>query len=540
MSKKKWKRRKCETKSSMPQEKELRRDNPALKIMSGMLRCAILVIVIFLGTSLMILSSEPFNSDKVIGEMFAACLAIIGIAISVWIGLNIANAVDRRDVDELRNSIIEISKQLTDVYGLQGTVEKRSKNMVKLDRISFLDELQKTSCDITSYTLLTIVQNSIKDENTGDIEVVPYERLLECEHAFSSVYENNYREKKSKDYILKRIDDGLQCVDDIRKLMAACPEKYEKFEWLDLYLEYRIGDFNYYKGYNCAAESRMEPFEIAIQAYFNTSERLGAIIPMTIVTDWAVPQGCTKAQQKISAYMCNSLGDAYSNIGAVGEQLVNQKKIDSATLSVYGEKAVFYCNCATQYDDSRENYFRNYGAAMEHQYRTAHRTTSDSARSDFAKIMKAYKTSLEKECTPKGFKVTMSLVDKYVNDVLNITFTRANEKRTPKLGGDEFCRHWNELSTEKQQDVQDKLGELKKYAEMAKTIFPTSEHGYQYLCIYYRDMCAIPKGQDKKSLYESAQDEWEYLALIAPEEAMTTILKNDLNDLNELFSAPCA
>lgn len=524
----------CKKKSKM--RKSETRDSQVLKIMTGMLRCAILVIVIFLGTSLIILSSDQFNSDKVIGEMFAACLAIIGIAISVWIGLNIANAIDRREVDELRNSVIEISGQLTDVYGLQETVENRSKNMVKLDRISFLDELQKTSCDIASYTLYTIIQKQIKDENTKDIEVVPYERLLECEHAFSSVYVNNYRVTKSKDYILKRIEDGLKCVDDIRKIIAVCPEKYEKFNWLDLYLDYRVGDFNYYRGYNCAADSRMEPFEIAIQAYLNTSEQLGAKLPTRMVTDWAVPQGCTEVQKKISAYMCNSVGDAYSNIVAVGRQLVKQQKIDVATLSLYGEKAVFYCNCATQYDDSRETYFRNYGAAMEHQYTTAH---SGYLKPDFAKIMGAYKTSLEKECTPKGFKVTMSLIDKYINRVLNITFTKANEKRIPKLGGDDFCRHWRALSDEEQRDVQNKLAELKKYAEMAKTIFPNSSYGYQYLCIYYRDMCAIATGPDKRSLHKSAQDEWEHLALIARNEAMTTILKNDLNDLIESFSVPC-
>ena len=61
-------------------------------------------------------STSMESSEKYIADLLASGLAIVGIAISVWAGLNIANAIERKDVDLIDTKIKEAYSNIEEIH----------------------------------------------------------------------------------------------------------------------------------------------------------------------------------------------------------------------------------------------------------------------------------------------------------------------------------------------------------------------------------------------------------------------------------------
>ena len=147
-------------------------------------------------------------------------LAIIAIAISVWAGLNIANAIERRELDKfddkLKNSedrledrLKESEEKLKKVDEIEPIVKRNEKIQNTLFNM-FQNELLKTANDEATYWLY----NQIIDPNKVNIKdidsilsdlVVVEELFFQVYTTHTSVQKNeSFRSSESKNYRITR------------------------------------------------------------------------------------------------------------------------------------------------------------------------------------------------------------------------------------------------------------------------------------------------------------------------------------------------
>jgi hypothetical protein len=298
------------------------------------------------------------------------------------------------------------------------------------------------------------------------------------------------------------------------------------------YLEYRIAELKFYRGYCCLKSEREKNFLDAIEKYIKLAEFFGAQLPVYENFDFLADDSNIKYKKcdgkiaVISAYFCNTIGEAYSQIVMVKEHI----QATEETINEYGQKALFYCFYATKWDDI-ETYYRNYGCAIERHYEVSDKT--------FNKLKEIYTTALLSKPKLNCFHVLLSLYDKYFNQHLGIKSVKPDKEREFRLNDEFYQNAWYVLEENKKNLLLNVLDDLKKKSSVAATMYPDKSLGYTYSCIYNRDMCIINKVDIQKSnvYYLEGLKYLEVLEVVAPSAALTKILRRDFNNLAQFFNA---
>lgn len=497
------------------------------------------------------------GSEKIEASLLSVCISIIGLAVAVWTGLNIANSIDKRHVDELRNNINDLSNEVKtqatnindDYYKINKDVEifksqiKENENLRKkeqnnVDKGKLLHEMYFTADDETTKKLIEKVAEISNEYNA------PFLQLVEVEQKYRSVYAMHRSEFNQDEDLLKEAAEGIEIAETIMSKVYSIPS-------LCLYLNYRMGCFNFYSGYCCLGKDRVNFYEKAIYFFEDCTKLMDAFIPkfdsdvVSLNTHFIK---CKDAVPGISAHLCNSIGESYSKIIQIKTSLIKNKICSEEQMDDYGKHAVFYCGYANFWVD-KNVYKRNYACALERHFgfKTPYYQT----------ICDEYLKALIKGAdNVNNFKNVVSIYDKHINLFLEINFASPNKKRNPSLDSDEFAKHLIKIDAKGNEDFKKTLSELHKLALQTKTIHPKEYVGYQYDCIYYRDRCAvfgnyklendtesIAKAKENAQKYlDLAEENWVYLNLIAPFDPdkpnvnpMTQILRNDLDDLKNLL-----
>ena len=78
-------------------------------------RIAVIIITTITIVSIIIITFIKSNNsvEKYEADLMASGLAIIGIAISVWAGLNIANAIEKKEVEDIKGLLEKLSKEIS-------------------------------------------------------------------------------------------------------------------------------------------------------------------------------------------------------------------------------------------------------------------------------------------------------------------------------------------------------------------------------------------------------------------------------------------
>ncbi len=486
--------------------------------------------------------------DRVESSIISTGLSILGIAVAVWTGLSIANTIDKKRIDEidegfkekqkgLEESIDEIGKRINDEKnGLERLYNQANKNQKIANSIykdRFLQELCSTGSDPTSVKLFDLFRNNDIESN------VSFFKLLEIEQKFLLVYTLHDSVFKHDEKLIKTAEDGIT----IAKKMCNTTSN----STVKLYLKYRMADFYFYMGYCCIGEERYIRFANSIEIYTKIAKDFSTYIPSFEDVSYAqIEYKAPEEEYALFAYFCNAIGEAYSKIEQNREELLREGHTKEE-LDLYGKKAVYYCAYANHWGN-KSLYKRNLGCAIERFY--GFKNYKNTLVSIYDEALKLAPSN------PSNYKVVLSLKDKCINDSLEIRSILPDEKRQPKLSSKEFAEKWNSLSTQSKKEVSDDLSLLHTLSEQAKTIHPAKSVGYQYACIYFRDMCAIygnhmlqtdsaVMGQMKleaKQHFDQAEENWALLNIIAPydsnrprENPMTQILRNDLDDLKSLL-----
>ena len=276
-------------------------------------------------------------------SLLATGIAIIGVAITVWTGLNIANSINRRELEELKLDSERIKKSVE--------VSFNNYNMF------FLQELLKTSKDIISMYFYDKFRRYFDKLQNRNEDVLS---LMEIEHIFVEIYSLYISGTVQHKLLIAKANDGLKKIEDY--VSSKQPEGLVK-----QYLDYRIAEFKYYKGYNEKKPKDVyECFMGAINICTNFAKQID--IPLEYYEDKRDnPPDYNGILVEMACYLAGAIGNSYSRVVNVcGKEAEFETK---KNMEDYANKAVYFCGCAAKWSKNtpyeREVYFRNLGCAYE-------------------------------------------------------------------------------------------------------------------------------------------------------------------------------
>ena len=341
----------------------------------AMLSCvALLIVALSPLMSNIYQSNKPSSEDK----LLSAGIGIIGLAIAVWGGLNIANSIERKDLEELRSRTDSI-KQL--VYNMD--------NIESLEYDAFLQALLRTKNDeLTAYFYRKFSRYSINTKEN-------FFTLTRIEDLFGQVLDlHNTKDHYDKE-LIEKAGYAISCIEDY----------HTSDRLITTYLSLRNAEFHYYCGYvGESGYQKFQDFSFAFELYLNTLPELDITFPKR-KKDGQIPELPDGIDRKLAIYMANTLGDTCSMILPLKKQLTSpsaskeqhrryprnsqklrltspsaskEQEIEKSVLAQYAENAIFYCGCAVKWADGYsdkeidandyhyfEVYYRNYAVAYE-------------------------------------------------------------------------------------------------------------------------------------------------------------------------------
>ncbi|MBP3392828.1 MAG: hypothetical protein J6L76_08625 [Clostridia bacterium] len=448
-------------------------------------------------------ASMIHKERKIEINLISTGLSIIGLAVTVWTGLNIINVLERKEFELIKN----------DVEATKNAIGNISNKIKKADQIKLLNEMYYTVEDAATKELIKIIQ-AIPD---ADIAQIDFVTLLEIERRFNNVYRIRNSDGKHSDLLLHEVSQGEELI--YSQLNTV------NHTTITLYLKYRLAEFHFYSGYYYSGQDGCETFGKAADLYFETAPGFHAYVPKyTNIPvddiDFTFPH--SKDEQKISAYFCNSIGEAYSKITEYMKKMDNYNSDNENAF-----KAIFYCAYATKWEKS-EVYLRNYGCAIERK--------EDVSEQNYSRLKEIYDDAFGTKCTKNSLKTLMSVMDKRFNANLKIEIINIDkgEKRHPPLNNLFYKDNWNQLDETRQKQLIEMLQELNIKAKLTQKVYPSALHGYIYSCIYNRDMYLISNqdAPESRVYLENAQLELEVLEMLDRDDPVVRLLKMDMDALN--------
>lgn len=381
---------------------------------------AVIIIVlidalcIFAACSIFLTNPNLEQTEAVFeSSLLSSGLSIIGIAISVWAALNIINALDKKDFEALKEKYELLhNEQEKRRQEIEEENERQREQQQENNKNLFIGELIKSIADYSAELLVEKMGTITATSN------IPFVEMIRVEQLFSNAYQLHERKKDDKE-LEKTASEGMQCAEE---LLSKLEEQADIPREILLYLSYRIGEFCFYKAY-CKSVVATEVkilFEKAINQYENSMDLFNVRIP-NFDADKEYPRIVSEESpenRKISYYMCNTIGEAYSKIIERSASL-RKAGVAEDLLALYGKKAVFYCTYAVAWSDYKiEKYLRNLGCALERVYGEQKCIGENAIRiSDvYQKAMNASVT--QAKIPEKVFYTWLSFDHKYSNHII--------------------------------------------------------------------------------------------------------------------------
>ena len=330
-------------------------------------------------------STSMESSEKYIADLLASGLAIVGIAISVWAGLNIANAIERKDVDLIDTKIKEAYSNIEEIHNDVDGVRNDKQNV---NYNTFLQELLKTGNDEVSAHFY---------KSFSVIKKIEWEELIEMvllEQNFSELY-NNYGEKsKVKSSLVNKSNEGIKKAEKLLKCLDSIEDGNIR-NLVQRYLQYRKTEFHFMNGYMVDKEKSYVEFELAAQGFEESQKLFGINLPNVGSN---IENYVQKDNLELAIYFANSIGEACSKV-THREDIPKddaprpEKERFMEKMNPYSEKAIFYLELAVKLSEKlpqREVYYRNLGCAYERKDRNNFKFGNEAEN-----IIKSYRKALK-------------------------------------------------------------------------------------------------------------------------------------------------
>lgn len=298
-------------------------------------------------------------------------ISIFGIVISIWVGLNIYNVLEREKVKLAHQAA-------TEALEIANQAAENSHQFKELTLFSIMNVLSEQApfYSFVSY-LLYQFNPEINKTLLDHFDKKTLDDFLRIEHLFSSASKLNRSGKRVESRILA--EKGIDCCNFY---LEKCSAKYlREPSFVKGYLYLRRGDFKFYCGYHYVNEIGINYLNEAVTDYKNAlmyiwgsiekGEKFSKIPPMPLFNEEnnAITEEDDDRTLLMLAYLYNVIGESYN----VRAQYRNQYGSSPETKRF---ACVYFnaCYCIYQALQERKRpahhvfaiYLRNYGTALEH------------------------------------------------------------------------------------------------------------------------------------------------------------------------------
>ena len=270
-------------------------------------------------------------------------IGTIGLALTVWAGLNISNIISRKEVDGIKEEV-ETLKGITK-FELRPFADQNRATLLQ----QFIVELERKQEDPIAQYFLADIRNIPENE-----EGIPYAILIEIEMLITQVALRHRSKYTYDETLIKLADQGL---DRIRQVQSCDQVKQ--------YLVYREADFMFYKGY--CDRDRIE----STKDFLNVANA----IRKKLTYDSFKTE--LRNDDRTLAYLDNMLGETYSKIvhyyadvSKTEEREMLERVLDENLCQIdkIADMAVKHCKVAVN-RKATSMYYRNLGCAYERKAR---------------------------------------------------------------------------------------------------------------------------------------------------------------------------
>ena len=310
------------------------------------------------------------TAETIESALLANGLAIIGIVVAVWAGLNIVQAVERGKYEALSK---EVEKYREEVK--QYREERR-----QINRNAFINQLERSNEILTKY-LGRVLKKEIPE--IAEVSASIYAKLCDIEQKFSSMYFAHYQQKtavkrEDKDVLLNELDDVEREVDT-------------KSGGIRLYLIVRKAEVYFYSAYFAESVEHKMEMDKAIRNYYRAFPRLRECIRGR--AGISAIMSCGIEGFVCIAYMLNMIGEANNKM----YELCKGGEDDTDEYEKEAENAFKALESLLKLDMSvaREVYYRNYGTFLEHRYRKLKRAGFSEKEELSNRIQNLYEKAIE-------------------------------------------------------------------------------------------------------------------------------------------------
>lgn len=425
--------------------------------------------------------NEITIEQKAESTLLSTGLAIIGLAISVWAGLNIIQVLEKGKLDTLSKEVNLYRQERCD-----------------LNKRNFLNNILELNDTLNRH--LYKMFSKIEDDN--DSLAALYFECNKIELNFQKVYaKQNHIQRNIPVQYYK---DTIEEID--RWLKEIINSEYKNKDVFIKYLKVRLAEFYFYLGYNVSADESISCFEKVIDYYVEVFEDLKN--PELMMQK----RYYLELDKELTRYMFNTMGEAYSKIlqGYIDSQEKDENIDEIAKkLEVFYEYSIRLIE--QRQNNAKEGFevnYRNYGCALERINKYKYHGKDDFGDKEvFNKIKELYQKAIDEvifidneQLREQTFHVYVSLYYKYMKYIGIIDSFKNNKAKLNVLKGE-----YNNLEKYTK--------EVDFYTTCAINIMPLNMYFWKIKTFVERDytMWAIARNDKKKAKqhYEIFKEWWD-------------------------------
>lgn len=264
---------------------------------------SIVVIFVFVVWSIHFIRNIDYVSDEMdlpstVIFLLEFGLAIIAIAVSVWIGLNIYNVIAKDD-------LVTLESQIADLKTVEERLKTTQRNQNAAVRSLLLSSLMKTQTDEMSVLFI----DSISELRLEVLDSALLSEMLLIEESFANIVDGY--NKRNRAVIEKFYVAGKGYCQQFREALDRDAKQLEEMGILYFYKSYlffRRADFNFYYSIRPSNPPNRNQAN-AIRKYCELlSESIEDYNRVLSLLSASLPDGVPK---RIKSYMDNSMGYSY-------------------------------------------------------------------------------------------------------------------------------------------------------------------------------------------------------------------------------------
>lgn len=435
------------------------------------------------------LFSGNYSKEAVEATLLSSGLSIIGVALAVWAGLNISNAVNAAHLLALQNDTHVLQDTISSIQHSTDTLTKRAAALTAKSESLALSFGNSTK-EIFHRMFLNEISCAWRDLPLQDLlfslkqtEDVPYDQLIKIELMYSQC---SLRHKSQYFYDATLISTAQQAIREIEEIRDSIASSAVK-----AYLEYRKHSFLFYMGY-CD-----ESFEKSAKDFLEVEESYPQLTQSFFVAD-------VRISSESRCYLMNRVGEAKSKIvhyhlcvgGGKSPELV--ELANSAVL-----------DCENAYKDLhfvtdgtlKSTFCRDYGCALERRERL-------TGKDDHEEIIKAYEQALfflvndisgDLAARKNAYYVLLSYYKKYVDK--NLMYRETDGKKYIDIEATIETLKKAGAFRDSFPDIVNKMAHI---AKIARSDFPivSSMHAYYgFSCAYHAVLALKDENPETASKY---------------------------------------